>query len=68
MRNSLKELETLARRQQTLQRQLASLATARRLLAAWHAVHIPIGMVLFTAATLHILATLYFVTLERLLH
>lgn len=68
MRNSLKELETLARRQQTLQRQLASLATARRLLAAWHAVHVPIGMVLFTAATIHILATLYFVTLERLLH
>jgi hypothetical protein len=68
LRKSLNELEGLVRRQQTLQRQLASLATARRLLAAWHTVHLPIGLVLFTAATIHILATLYFVTLEKLLH
>jgi hypothetical protein len=38
---------------------------ARRLLALWHAVHIPIGMVLFTAAFIHILAAIYYATLLR---
>jgi hypothetical protein len=36
---------------------------ARRLLSIWHTVHIPIGMVLFTAAFFHILAALYYATL-----
>jgi hypothetical protein len=48
-----------------LQRQIRSLAVARRLLAVWHTVHIPIGVVLFTLAFIHIAAALYFATLIK---
>lgn len=41
----------------------AALARARRLFAIWHAIHIPIGMALFTAAFIHIGAALYYATL-----
>jgi len=55
--------EALLRRQRTLKRQIASLAAARRLLAVWHSVHIPIGMVLFAAAFYHAGAAFYYATL-----
>ena len=45
--------------------QAAALAGARRALAIWHAIHIPIGMALFTAAFIHIGAALYYATLLR---
>jgi hypothetical protein len=45
--------------------QANSLARARRLLAVWHIIHIPIGMALFTAAFIHIGAALYYATLLR---
>lgn len=45
--------------------QATALASARRALAIWHAVHIPIGMALFTAAFIHIGAALYYATLLR---
>ncbi len=48
-----------------LQRQIRSLAAARRLLAVWHTVHIPIGVALFTLAFIHIAAALYFATLIK---
>lgn len=48
-----------------LQRQIQSLAVARRLLAVWHTVHIPIGVALFTLAFIHIAAALYFATLIK---
>lgn len=48
-----------------LRRQAGTLTTARRLLAAWHALHIPLGMALFVAAFYHIGAALYFATLQR---
>jgi xanthosine utilization system XapX-like protein len=48
-----------------LRRQAASLAAARRLLALWHTVHIPLGMALFVAAFYHVGAGLYYVTLQR---
>jgi hypothetical protein len=60
-----RQLEKLLKRQNLLRRQVASLAMARRMLALWHAVHIPIGMVLFTAAFIHILAAIYYATLLR---
>lgn len=41
---------------------LEALKQARRLLALWHAVHIPIGMVLFISAFVHIGAALYYAT------
>ena len=57
------QLARLVRQQRALQNQMRSLAAARRMLAAWHAVHIPIGMALFTAAAIHIGAAIYFATL-----
>ena len=39
-----------------------ALKQARRLLALWHTIHIPIGMVLFTSAIIHIFAALYYST------
>ena len=42
-----------------------SAATARRMMATWHTVHVPLGLAMFTAATLHALAGLYFTTLGR---
>lgn len=44
------------------QRQIDSLAAARRLLAVWHTVHIPIGVALFTIAAVHVVETLYYAT------
>lgn len=39
-----------------------ALKHARRLMALWHTVHIPIGVALFTAAFVHIGAALYYAT------
>ncbi len=47
------------------QSQAAGLARARRLLAVWHIIHVPIGMALFTAAFIHIGAALYYATLLK---
>ncbi len=40
----------------------AALRQARRLMALWHTIHIPIGMALFVAAFVHIGAALYYAT------
>lgn len=40
----------------------AALRHARRLMALWHTVHIPIGMALFVSAFAHIAAALYYAT------
>jgi len=45
--------------------QTTALANARRLMALWHAIHIPIGMALFIAAFAHILGALYYATLLK---
>src|SRR5512140_3385170 len=41
-----------------LERQIAALRWARRSLATWHTVHIPLGMVLFVTAFVHVAASL----------
>jgi hypothetical protein len=64
-RSQAGELNRLVRRRRMLRRQVASLALARRMLATWHAVHIPIGMVLFVAAFVHVGAALYYATLLK---
>jgi hypothetical protein len=64
-RSKVDQLDKQLRRRHQLTRQLNSLALARRTLALWHSVHIPIGMVLFTAATIHIFAAIYYATLLR---
>ncbi len=43
----------------------AALRQARRLLAFWHTVHIPIGMALFISALIHIGGAIYYATLLR---
>jgi hypothetical protein len=48
-----------------LERQLGALRWARRLLATWHTIHIPLGMVLFVMAFVHAGAALYYATLLR---
>jgi hypothetical protein len=62
-RRQAKQLNELLRRERNLRRQLASIVLTRRLLGLWHAIHIPIGMVLFTAAFIHIVAAIYYATL-----
>jgi hypothetical protein len=59
------ELENLIRRKRTLQRQVSSLIMARRLLSLWHAVHIPIGVALFSTAFVHMIGAIYYATLLR---
>jgi hypothetical protein len=58
----ISRINNLHKQQNALRRQAASLATARRMLALWHTVHIPIGMALFVAAFVHIFAALYYAT------
>lgn len=57
------ELEKLYKRKRTLQRQVATLAIARRLLSLWHTVHIPIGVALFATAFVHMIGAIYYATL-----
>jgi cytochrome b561 len=42
-----------------------ALKQARNLMALWHTVHIPIGMVVFVSAFVHIGAALYYATLLK---
>jgi hypothetical protein len=64
-RAQAKKLVHLLKKRHQLHRQVASLAMARRLLALWHTVHIPLGMALFTAAFIHICAAIYYATLLK---
>jgi hypothetical protein len=64
-KQNIKRLKQLTRRRQILNRQMASIATARRLLSLWHTIHIPIGMLVFTTAIFHIIAAIYYATLIR---
>jgi len=53
----------LRRQHRQLQRQLANLALSRKLMAAWHAIHVPLGLAMFSAAFFHVAAAIYFATL-----
>lgn len=64
-RSQAESLEKLLRKRRQMMIQVASLAMTRRLMALWHAVHIPIGMALFSAAFIHIIAAIYYATLLR---
>ena len=56
----LKEIERALRRQQRLVRQIQSLQTVRKMMGWWHTAHVPLGLTLFTAMTIHIVATIYY--------
>lgn len=62
-RQQAKQLNELLKRERVLRRQLSSIVMTRQLLGLWHAIHIPLGMVLFTAALIHVIAAIYYATL-----
>ena len=62
-RSQAAELEKLFKRRRVLQRQVATLVTARRMLSLWHTVHIPIGVALFATAFVHMIGAIYYATL-----
>ncbi len=64
-RSQARELNELLKRERDLRRQLSSIALTRQLLGLWHAIHIPVGMALFTAAFIHIVAAIYYATLLK---
>jgi vacuolar-type H+-ATPase subunit I/STV1 len=53
------------RRLREIERQMSALRWARRTLATWHAIHIPIGAAMFVTAGAHIVAAVYYATLLR---
>lgn len=57
--------DALVRRRDELQRQLFTLGAARRLLATWHALHVPLGLGMFSMALVHAAAAMYFATLLK---
>jgi hypothetical protein len=57
------QMEKMLQRRRELDRQVESLTAVRRMLALWHAIHIPFGMALFTSAGIHIVAAIYYATL-----
>jgi hypothetical protein len=59
-RARVSEIERLLRRQHLLVRQIESLQTVRRLMGLWHTAHVPLGLTLFTAMVIHVVATIYF--------
>ena len=59
------QLEKLLEERYRLLMQIDSLAVARRMLSLWHMAHIPLGVVLFTLAFLHVGGALYFATFLR---
>jgi hypothetical protein len=48
-----------------LARRRAQLARRRRALATWHTLHVPLAWALFAAAFVHVVAALYYATLQR---
>jgi hypothetical protein len=64
-RSQAARLEKLLEERYRLRMQIDSLAATRRLLALWHLFHMPLGLVLFTLAFVHIGAALYYATLLR---
>ncbi|MDD5367721.1 MAG: hypothetical protein PHQ40_01440 [Anaerolineaceae bacterium] len=59
------QMEALSKQRDQVRREISGLASARRLLAIWHAVHIPIGLALFGLAFVHVVAAIYFAELLK---
>ncbi len=62
---AIRHVREVERRRRELERQMAALRWARRALATWHTIHVPIGMAMFATAGAHIVAALYYATLSR---
>ena len=61
----MKDLKRILDERRNLNYQMASTMLARRILALWHTIHVPIGIALFTLAFIHIFVAMYYVTLAR---
>jgi hypothetical protein len=59
------EVKRLLGRRYRLELQGRSLAAARRLMSLWHAWHVPLGVMLFSLAFIHVFAALYYATLLK---
>ena len=59
-RARMTEIEALINRQRRLKRQLNSLQTVRQMMTWWHALHVPLGLTLFAAIFIHIIAATYY--------
>jgi hypothetical protein len=59
------QMKQLVQERQRLLQQIQSLALARKLLAIWHTVHVPLGVALFLMAFVHIGATIYLATMLK---
>lgn len=55
-----RQLTHLQRQQMKLTRQMDHLGQTRQMFQLWHTIHIPIGVTLFVATAVHILAAFYF--------
>ncbi|MBT3391046.1 MAG: hypothetical protein HN413_11625 [Chloroflexi bacterium] len=64
-RAQAEQLQKVFKKRNALRRQIETVAIARRMLALWHALHIPIGIALFISAFVHIGGALYYATLLR---
>jgi len=64
-REHMLQVDSLRKRRNDLLIQVRSNEVARRMLSVWHSVHVPIGISLFVAAFVHIVAALYYATLMR---
>jgi hypothetical protein len=65
VRQHAQALQKLVNQRDRLRRQVASMATARRLLSIWHAIHVPLGLTLFAMAFVHVIGAIYFASLLR---
>jgi hypothetical protein len=59
------EFESLCVRRARLQFQIDSLIAGRRLLALWHLFHVPLGVVVFSLAFIHVAAAIYYTVFLR---
>jgi hypothetical protein len=59
-RARMSEIEALIKRQRQLKRQIDSLQTVRQMMTWWHTLHVPLGLTLFAAVFIHIIAAIYY--------
>jgi len=59
-RGSAAKIRRLLEARYELHLEIESLIATRRMLAAWHVFHVPLGVVLFTLAIVHIVSALYY--------
>jgi hypothetical protein len=62
-KQQIQQLGVLIKQKQKLRAQINGLAQARRLLSLWHAIHVPLGITLFSTALIHITAAIYYATI-----